>query len=84
MQNALRSSPKGISLWFAKFVILKFEALAYIHAEGEQGQGYLGFYPGVVIFYGGVVAKNIDYCAEHSSSYENCPRLTGGSNWFSD
>ena len=48
-----------------EFVILEFQFIAHIHAEGEQGDGDFGDNAGVFVFDEGVVAADIDDGAEH-------------------
>ena len=49
-----------------KFVIFKFEPVAHINAEGQQGDGNLGDNAGIVILDKGVVTANINNSAEHN------------------
>ena len=62
----------------SKFVVFKLQSAAHIDVIGEKCQGYLGLYTGVIVFYQGIVTEDIDHSTEHSSSYENRPRLSGG------
>ena len=49
----------------SKFVILEFQFVAYIDAEGQQGDGNFGDHAGVVILDEGIVATDINDGAEH-------------------
>ena len=54
-------------LYLRKLVILEFQHIAYIHAEGEQGDGNLGDDAGIVVFDKGVVTPDINDGAKHGS-----------------
>ena len=62
----------------SKFVVFKLQTAAHIDVVGQKCQGHLGLYTSVIVFYQGIVAEDIDHSTEHSSSYENRPRLSGG------
>ena len=48
-----------------KFPAVKFKTIAYVDAVGQQGDGNLGNYTGVIIFDECIVAANINYSTEH-------------------
>ena len=48
-----------------EFVVLKFQLVAHIHPEGEQGDGYLGDHAGVLILDIGVISPDVDDGAKH-------------------
>jgi hypothetical protein len=51
-----------------EFVVLEFEAVSHIGAEGEQSDGDLGYDTGGVIFDEGVIATDIDDGTVHIRS----------------
>ena len=51
-----------------KLVIFKPQAVAYVYAEGEQGQGYFGYYAGIGIADIGVIAPDIYHSTFHGQS----------------
>ena len=53
------------ALYQRKFIILEFQLIAYVHAEGEQGDGNFGNDAGVVVLDIGIVAADIYNGAEH-------------------
>ena len=52
-----------------KFVIFKFQLVAHIHAERQQGDGNLGDNTGVLIFDIGIVTADINDGADHTGSF---------------
>lgn len=53
-----------------EFVILEFQLIAHVDAEGQQGDGHFGDYAGVVVLDEGIVTPDVDDGAEHG-----CPPL---------
>ena len=61
-------------LYLCKLVILKFQPVAHINAKGQQSDGNLGNYAGIVIADECVVSPNVDHNAKHIlSSLRNPP-----------
>ena len=56
----------AIRLSKRELVVLKFQLIAHIHAEGEKSDGNFGNDAGVLILDIGVIAPDIDDGAEHS------------------
>ena len=54
-------------LYTDKFPAVKFQFIAHIDAKGQQGDGYLGYHAGIVIFDEGIVPANVNYRTEHKS-----------------
>ena len=52
---------------FRKLVILKFQLIPHVHAEGQQGDGYLRDHAGVLVFHERVVAPNVNDGTEHKN-----------------
>ena len=52
-------------LYLGKFVIFEFKPIANINAKGQQRDGNLGNYAGIVILDIGIIAADIDYSTEH-------------------
>ena len=53
-------------LYLGKLVILKFQPVANVNAEGQKGNGNFGDNAGCVVFDIGVIAADIDNSAEHN------------------
>lgn len=62
MASAILQTP---FLYCSKFVVFKFEAVAGIYSEGEEGQGDLGDHTGVIVLDKCVIASDIDNGTEH-------------------
>ena len=71
---------EGINLYYSKFVILEFQLVAHVDAEGQQGDGDFGDNAGVVVLDEGIVAADVDDSAEHKSllSAKTAPVSGGG------
>lgn len=47
-------------LYLGKFVIFEFQSVAYINAEGQQGDGDFGNHTGIIVLDEGVVTADIN------------------------
>ena len=54
--------------YLCKFVVFKFETVACINAEGQQGDGDFGDNAGIVVFNEGIVTTDIDYGTKHGNT----------------
>ena len=62
-------SIEQLRLWSSnsrEFVILEFQSVPHVDAEGQQGDGDFGDHAGVVVLDEGIVAADIDNGAIHS------------------
>jgi hypothetical protein len=66
MENAGES--QRFFLYLSKFVVFESQPVAYIDAEGQQGNGYFGYHAGIVVFDEGVVTTDINDGTVHRSS----------------
>jgi hypothetical protein len=68
----------ALFLYLGKFVIFKLELIANVNTEGEQGDGNFRYNARIVVEDEGIVATDINDCADHGSiSFEKPPRLPG-------
>ena len=69
MKNKKKSADFGqrIFLYGGKFVIFKLQPVAYIDAEGQQGDGNFGNHTGIVVFDEGVITTDVNDSTIHGS-----------------
>ena len=56
----------AIFLYLCEFVIFKFQPVAHIGAEGQQGDGDFGDHAGLVVLDEGVITADIHNGTEHN------------------